>query len=173
MKRLVTSAVLLLATTVFAQIQDRGLEKSVDEFTGTVLCEQWVVNLADPGRLTLRTILDERGVITFSLIRSTATSGVINIPWAWTEQKGVLLRFADGEVRGLYVENTHYDGNNQYANLIVTSGFLEELLAETEDLRFRLVDWDEGDNRQHYDGTLTVVQLAPLRSFLEECIGNL
>lgn len=119
-KRLVTSVVLLLATTVFAQIQDRGLEKSVDEFTGTVLCEQWVVNLADPGRITLRTILDERGVITFSLIRSTATSGVINIPWAWTEQKGVLLRFADGEVRGLYVENTHYDGNNQYANLITS-----------------------------------------------------
>ena len=157
MRGLVTLVVLLLATAVFAQIRDLGLEKGVDEFTGTVTCEQWVVNLSSPSRLTVRIILDERRSLTFSIIRNTASEeGFVQIPWAFTDRKGVLLRFADGEVRGLFVENTYFDGDNQYVNIIIAPRFLDELLAETSDLRFRLIDSEEGDYRQHFDGTLTV-----------------
>ena len=169
MRKLIALVLLSLVTVGFTQIQDRGLEKGIDEFTGTTLCEQWVVNLADPNMLTWRAILDERGVITFSFILRIRG---LSVPWAYTGQEGVLLRFSDGEIRGLFMKNHHYEAGNLYVNMLVTSNLLVDLLAETEDVRFRLIDEGEGDDRQHHDGTLTVGHLAPLRTFLGECIGN-
>ncbi len=37
-----TLVLLLLVATAVAQIQDQGLQKGVDEFAGTIICEQQV-----------------------------------------------------------------------------------------------------------------------------------
>ena len=174
---LLALVLLLLVATAVAQIQDQGLQKGVDEFAGTIICEQQVMDTGAPDRLTLRVVLDERGTITFSIVRSNLEDNeIVNAPWSFTGDDGILLRFTDGEVLGLLVADTDTDFgfpfSGQTHNLIVPPALLGTLLSETEDIRFRLLDDDEGGDRNHIDGTLAVQHLAPLGAFYEECVGE-
>lgn len=167
-----------------AQIQDQGLQKSIDEFTGTVICEQQVIDAGHPNRLTIGIAVDERGVLTLMVHRSTLLyQEIVSPPGSWEEAAGVLFRFPDGEIVGIEVENwsAGEDGvvstvdpsmNSQTHNLIIPPAFLRRLLTETEDVRFRLVDTDEGGERHHVDGTLTVPHLEPLQAFYQSCVES-
>ena len=172
---------LLSVTTASAQILGYGLQKSVDEFTGTVICEQQVIDASHPNKLTIGVALDERGVVTFTLNRSKLPNEqVVSAPAFWEDEDGILFRFPNGEVVGHSVEDTDFDVVNivdpnswtQSHTLIIVPDLLKRMLSGDGDIRFCLIDTDEGGDRQHVDGTLTREHLAPLGAFYTECIGE-
>ena len=187
MKRSCIVLVIALLATATAQqlIRDQGLQRSIDEFAGTVICEQKVIDEAHPNLITIGVALDERGVITFSLHRSNLTAEeVVSRPYSWEDgyDQGVIFRFSSGESVGRSIEDSDSDiGNMMVSNdrsqthtLIIEEGFLLKLLlrARRGDIRYRLTDTDEGSDRQHFDGTITSELFAPLAHFYTSCIVN-
>lgn len=182
---IVVFALVLLFATATAQIRDQGLRKSIDEFEGTVVCEQQVIDEAHPNQLTISVALDERRVITFALHRSNLIAEeVVNRPYSWEDEynQGVIFRFSTGESVGRPIEDSDSDVGSvvvsddwsQTHTLIIEESFLLKLLlrARRGDIRYRLTDTDEGSDRQHFDGTISSTLFAPLAHFYTSCIVN-
>lgn len=156
-------------------IRDSKLTARRDSFTGRQTCEQTVTNTNDQHNVTVIARLSEHGVYTLTLLRrdlELATFPPIS-------ENGLLLRFADGTVRGFLVANHDFEFRSvirsavvlasEIHTAVVPGSFYIRLRDSVGDVRYRIVDKDRA-RQNNVDGVLTRQHIDPLRSFFELCL---